>query len=91
MDLIGKFLGSVAGGAGEIARPVVDQTGLVGRWDYTLEIADPFGKKLSDVDEENQGPTVIEGMQEQLGIKLKPSKAVIPVLIVDQVKRPIEN
>ncbi len=91
MELIGKFLGSVAGGTGEISRPVVDQTGLTGRWDYTLEIAQPFGKKLSEVDEENQGPTVIEGMQEQLGIKLKASRAVIPVLIVDEIKRPTEN
>ena len=91
MELIGKFLGSVAGGAGEISRPVVDQTGLTGRWDYTLEIAQPFGKKPSGVDEENQGPTVIEGMQQQLGIKLKPSRAVIPVLIVDEIRRPAEN
>lgn len=91
MDLIGKFLGNAAGGAGEISRPVVDQTGLTGRWDYTLEVAQPFGRKPSDVDEENQGPTVIEGMQEQLGIRLKPSKAVIPVVIVDQIRRPTEN
>lgn len=81
MELIGKFLGSVAGEAGEISRPVVDQTGLTGRWDYTLEVAQPFGKKLSGVDEEDQGLTIIEGMQEQLGIRLKPSRAVIPVLM----------
>ncbi|MBB5061393.1 uncharacterized protein (TIGR03435 family) [Granulicella aggregans] len=91
MDLIGKFLGSVAGGAGEISRPVVDQTGLIGRWDYTLEVAQPFGQGLSDANAENQGPTVIESMQEQLGIRLKSSRALIPVLIVDQVKRPTEN
>jgi uncharacterized protein (TIGR03435 family) len=37
------------------------------------------------------GPTVLEGMQEQLGIKLKPVKAVVPVLVVDHVELPGEN
>jgi len=91
MELIGKFLGSVAGETGEISRPVVDQTGLTGRWDYTLVIAQPFGGKPSDALEEHPGPTVMEGMQEQLGIKLKPSRAMVPVLIVDQIHRPTEN
>lgn len=91
IELIGKFLGSVAGEAGEISRPVVDRTGLTGRWDYTLDVAQPFGNKLSGVEGENHGPTVIEGMQEQLGIRLKPSRAMIPVLIVDQIRRPTEN
>ena len=91
MELIGKFLGSVAGEAGEIARPVVDQTGLQGGWDYTLDVAHPFGKSTSGVETEDQGPTVIQAMQEQLGLRLKSARAVIPVLIVDQIRRPTDN
>ncbi len=91
MELIGKFLGSVAGGAGEISMPIVDQTGLIGRWDYTLEVAQPFGKEASGGTEEKQGPTVIEGMQDQLGLRLRTAREVIPVLIVDQIKRPTDN
>ena len=90
MELIGKFLGSVGGGAGEIGRPVVDQTGLTGRWDFTLQIAMPFGGPAPDA-AAPEGPTVLEAMQEQLGIKLKPAKATIPVLMVDHVERPSEN
>jgi uncharacterized protein (TIGR03435 family) len=90
MELIGKFLGSVGGNAGEIGRPVVDQTGLTGRWDFTLQIAMPFGRPAPDAAAQ-EGPTILEAMQEQLGIKLKPAKATIPVLIVDHVERPSEN
>jgi uncharacterized protein (TIGR03435 family) len=88
MELIGKFLGSAAGESGEIGRPVVDQTGLAGRWDFTLEATSPFKKGEA---QPTTGPTVIEAMQEQLGLRLKPAKAVIPVMVIDHVARPTEN
>jgi uncharacterized protein (TIGR03435 family) len=89
MELIAKFLGSVAGSEGEIGRPVVDQTGLTGQWDFTLEVAKPGRAAMPDGG--SVGPTVLEGMQEQLGIKLKPTKAVVPVLVIDHVELPSEN
>jgi uncharacterized protein (TIGR03435 family) len=89
MELIGKFLGSTGGMTGEISRPVVDKTGLTGLWDFTLQVASPFEKKPEG--EATPGPTIMEGMQEQLGLRLKPDKAVIPVLVVDHIDRPTEN
>ena len=89
MELIGKFLGSTGGMTGEISRPVLDRTGLSGSWDFKLQVASPFGKKPEG--EVNPGPTIMEGMREQLGLRLKPDKAVIPVLVVDHVDRPSEN
>ena len=89
MDLIAKFLGSVAGSEGEIGRTVVDQTGLPGRWDFTLEVARPGRAAMPDGG--TVGPTVLEGMQEQLGIKLKPMRLVIPVPVLDHVELPSEN
>jgi len=89
MDLIAKFLGSVAGSEGEVGRTVVDQTGLTGKWDFTMEVAKPGSSALPDG--AAVGPSVLEGMQEQLGIKLKPTKAVIPVLVIDHVELPSEN
>jgi uncharacterized protein (TIGR03435 family) len=88
MDLIAHFLDSVAGSVGETGRTVVDQTGLTGKWDFTMEVAPP-GKAASP--EATPGPTVLEGIQEQLGIKLKPTKAVISVPVVDHLERPSEN
>ena len=89
MDLIAKFLGSVAGSEGEIGRTVVDQTGLTGKWDFTMEVAKPGSS--AQPDGAAVGPSVLEGMQEQLGIKLKPTRALIPVLVLDHVELPSEN
>jgi uncharacterized protein (TIGR03435 family) len=89
MESIGKFLGSTGGMTGEISRPVVDRTGLSGLWDFTLQVASPFVKRPEG--EPSPGPTIMEGMREQLGLRLKPEKAVIPVLVVDHIDRPTEN
>jgi len=90
MELIGKFLGSLGGATGEIGRPVVDQTGLTGQWDFTLLAASPAKPGAADA-EAPVGTTALEAMQEQLGIRLKPAKAVLPVLVIDHVELPSEN
>jgi uncharacterized protein (TIGR03435 family) len=90
IELIGKFLGNTGGRSGDISRPVVDQTGLTGLWDFTLLVASPFGPPKPDAPPV-EGPTLLEGMQEQLGIKLKPTKAMLREPVVDSVERPTEN
>ncbi len=90
MDQIASFLGSQAGATGEIGRRVVDQTGLKGLWDFTLEAAPPT-QTPPQQDAVSAGPTMMEAMQDQLGFKLKPARAVVSVLVVDHVERPGEN
>ncbi len=89
MELMAKFLGSTGGMMGETGRPVVDRTGLTGLWDFSVVAAPPVrpGSTVPPV----AGPTLLEAMQDQLGIKLKPGKAVLPVLVVDHVDRPTAN
>ena len=89
MDLIGNFIGSLAGSSGEIGRPVVNQTGLTGLWDYTLEAAAP-SQTPSDA-QLSTGPTMLEAVQDQLGIKLKPARAIVAVPVIDRVERPNDN
>jgi uncharacterized protein (TIGR03435 family) len=89
MDQIGKFVGSSAGATGEIGRRVVDQTGLTGLWDFTL--AAPPPAQASPQDAASAGTTMLEAVQDQLGVKLKPARAVVNVLVVDHVERPREN
>jgi uncharacterized protein (TIGR03435 family) len=91
MELIGKSLASTGGSTGEIGRPVVDRTGLTGRWDFTLEIGMPFGGKAASDAPPPEGPTLLEAMQEQLGIQLKPAKDVISVPVVVHIELPSEN
>jgi bla regulator protein BlaR1 len=94
MEQIGKFVGSQAGASGEIGRRVVDQTGLTGLWDFTLEAAPPVQTAPSPTpvqDAAPAGPTMLEALQDQLGIRLRPARAVVSVLVVDHLQRPDEN
>ena len=76
-------------------RVLVDRTGLSGRFDFTLTWApDPTGPPPSDASPapaEPGGPSPFQALREQLGIKAEPSKAPVPILVVDRVERPSEN
>ena len=90
MKLVAASLPSL----GRLGRPVVDQTGLSGRYDFTLEWT-PESTALpppgADIQPDSQGPTFLEALQEQLGLKLKPTKARVDVLVIDHVERPSPN
>lgn len=76
-----------------LGRPVIDKTGLTGRFDFALEWArEPRATAASDAPPAApSGPTPIEALRDQLGLKLEPSKASLPVLVIDKVERPSEN
>ena len=40
---------------------------------------------------EPEAPSLTGALNDQLGLKLKPGKASLPILIVDHVQRPSEN
>jgi uncharacterized protein (TIGR03435 family) len=75
-------------GLAAMPRPVVDQTGLSGLYDFTLTwIHDPSGDEaIADNTANFRGALKI-----QLGLELKSSHAPINFLIVDHVERPSEN
>ena len=89
MDRIAALLSSV----GHLGGPVVDQTGLTGRFDFTLEFTpEPKGSQHEqDVPPDFAGSTLQEALHEQLGLKLKAAKAPLDTLVVDHVERPSEN
>jgi uncharacterized protein (TIGR03435 family) len=68
-------------------RPLVDQTGLTGRYDITLRYT-PDESKSTDPD---APPGLFTAIQEQLGLKLEPVKAPIDVFVIDHVKQPSAN
>ena len=69
-------------------RPVVDQTGLTGRYDLALNWT--FDEARAPTDG-SAAPSLFTAAQEQLGLKLEPVKAATDVLVVDKVERPGEN
>lgn len=62
-------------------RPVVDRTGLTGRFDFTLSWA-PEGST------DTGAPSIFTAVQEQLGLKLEPARGPVDVLVVDSAERP---
>lgn len=77
----------------QLGRPVIDKTGLTGRFDFTVEWERPPRASASSVvlPPPPSGPTLIEALRDQLGLKLEPSRASLPVLVIDKVERPSEN
>ena len=94
MDLIAKFLGNLGTSYG-LSRPVVDQTGLTGRYDFTLEFAQPLRTNAEPAADAEQsapaGPDLLQAAREQLGLQFKPGKAVLSIPVIDHVQRPSEN
>jgi uncharacterized protein (TIGR03435 family) len=69
--------------------PVVDMTGLTGRYDVTMNIA----KYIPQNGEKADPLSIIQtGLQEELGLKLEQKKVPVDLLIVDHAeKAPVEN
>jgi uncharacterized protein (TIGR03435 family) len=78
-------------------RPVVDQSGLSGRYDFTLTFtADPaqaarLGGPPPPADNPDSAPDLFAAFQQQLGLKLEPARAPTGVMVIDKVERPSEN
>ena len=80
-------------------RPVVDKTGLAGRWDFTLKWTPDesqftgMGIKIPppSADDANAAPPLFTAIQEQLDLKLEAQKTQVPVLVIDHVDHPSPN
>jgi uncharacterized protein (TIGR03435 family) len=79
-----------------VDRPVVDQTGLTGRFDFDVTFMPDetmFGGRFrpSADSQASAAPNFFTAIQEQLGLKLIPEKASATVLVVDHIEQPSEN
>jgi uncharacterized protein (TIGR03435 family) len=76
-------------GLAVIPRPVVDQTGLSGLYDFTLTwVHNSTGEDAAIADNTT---AFHEALKAQLGLELKRSHAPMSFIIVDHVERPTEN
>ena len=72
-------------------RPVIDRTGLEGRYDFHLEYLRGGGPPPGDPDPAHAAPPMPAAIQDQLGLKLTPAKGPVDVLVMDHVERPSGN
>jgi uncharacterized protein (TIGR03435 family) len=68
-------------------RPLVDQTGLTGQYDFTLCYT-PDDAQTADPD---AAPGLFTALQEQLGLKFVPATVPVDVFVIDHVTKPSEN
>jgi len=74
-------------------RPVIDETGIQGRFnfhlEYTPDSTTPGYRTLGAT--ESPAISIFDALQEQLGLKLVPSRGPGEILFIDHVERPSEN
>ena len=87
----------------DLRQPIVDQTGLTGRYDFHLTFATEGGGALPAVPDggdlstappqaSDPAPTLISAVESQLGLKLERKKLPVDFLVVDHAeKQPTEN
>ncbi len=72
-----------------VPRPVIDETGLKGVYDFWMEWTPEDTRNEPDNGE--TGGTFRAALKQQLGLKLEPVRGPVEVLVIDHVERPGEN
>jgi uncharacterized protein (TIGR03435 family) len=71
--------------AAQLKRSVVNDTGLMGKFDLSLKYV------RDDAPEGPNGPTVFAALEDQLGLKLESRKGPVEVMVIDSAEKPREN
>jgi bla regulator protein blaR1 len=91
---IAMFASVLSGNAG---RTVIDRTGLAGSFDIEMNFDPssaaqaPPGAPPGPQPIDASKPSIFTALQEQLGLKLEPTRGPIDVLVIDQAERPTPN
>jgi len=94
---VGATLGTFTGQNTYAPGRIVDKTGLTGNYDFNLEFAGGLGigaalSPTSSDATDPTGPSLIEAMEKQLGLKLTKTTGHLDVLVIDHAeKTPTEN
>jgi uncharacterized protein (TIGR03435 family) len=77
----------------ELGREVIDKTGIQGKYDFALNWTRDSGATAPapDGSAKETSPSIFTAIQEQLGLKLEPSKGPVRVLVVDHAEMPSAN
>jgi len=73
-----------------LGRVVLNNTGISGRYDLTLQWT-PDDVLTNGAPDPNLPPGIFTAIQEQLGLKLESTKGPVPVLVLDHVETPSAN
>jgi uncharacterized protein (TIGR03435 family) len=87
---IGEFADFLSG---PLEMPIVDHTGLTGRYDFTIDFTPYLPDPTKNMDGTRPDTTAIlkAALQDELGLKMESGKAPVEVLVVDHAEEPSEN
>lgn len=87
---IGEFADFLSG---PLQIPVVDQTGLTGKYDFAIDFTPYLPDPAKNMDGTRPDTTSIlkAALNDELGLKMTAGKASVDVLIVDHVEQPSQN
>jgi uncharacterized protein (TIGR03435 family) len=75
-------------------RPVVDRTGLPGKYDFDLDWAPDetqFGGEVPVAPADAQAPPFFTAIQQQLGLRLEAMRGTVAALVIDRAEPPSAN
>ena len=83
----------------QLARPVIDKTGLTGKYNFDLTYAldplegNPFGPVTRDSPSppDYNSPSIFTAIEEQLGLRLQSTKGPVEVVVIDHAEKPDAN
>jgi uncharacterized protein (TIGR03435 family) len=71
-------------------KPVVDRTGLKGNYDFVFNFS-PELPPAANFQADPNGPTFLEAIKDQLGLKLEQQTGPIESIVIDHIEQPTEN
>jgi uncharacterized protein (TIGR03435 family) len=80
--------------ANQVARTVVDRTGLSGNWDFEFTFTPERFRQAQSIGADAppsvdpDGPSLFTAIQEQLGLKLESTNGRVKVLVIDHIEQP---
>ena len=76
-----------------LQRPVVNNSGLEGNFDFKLEWTPDLAPSAPDGQpvDTSGGPSIFSALREQLGLSLEATKGPVDVLVIDHADKPSEN
>jgi uncharacterized protein (TIGR03435 family) len=89
MQQIANDLGAIP--SSNLDRPVVDQTGLTGEFDFVMRVTLNNPASPVNAQPDDSEPSFPEALSDQLGLKLVPQTGPVDVLVIDHIEQPSPN
>jgi uncharacterized protein (TIGR03435 family) len=74
----------------QFGRPVSDETGLMGKYDFVLKYKGRWDRDRNP-DDLDPTPPMDQALQQELGLKVEAARGPLRMLVIDHIEKPSEN